>query len=127
MGEASNRLLVQTDVSSFPIRAQSERDRGFILPAPRQDLVRSRSLGEALENFEHFFGRPSEGRGVRRLFLNNVNANLDKAGYRRLADQFKRVMGKGGRVEIQWDATLEAKPGAGFKPPKGHRAIFTFE
>jgi hypothetical protein len=100
-------LLVQTEVSEFPMLAQSRRDLSFERAAPRQDPRSVTVFGDALGNLEEFFGRPSDGRGIRRLFINNVNANFKEADYTRLADQLRKVMGRGGRVEIQWDMSPE--------------------
>jgi hypothetical protein len=100
-------LLVQTEVSEFPMLAQSRRDLSFGRAAPRQDPRSVTVFGDALGNLEEFFGRPSDGRGVRRLFINNVNANFKDADYKRLAEQLRKVMGRGGRVEIQWDMSPE--------------------
>ncbi|MEO6897940.1 MAG: DUF4157 domain-containing protein [Caldimonas sp.] len=117
--DRENSLLVQSEPSDSPTRAQSSRGRGVELPGPHQDPHSVTVFGDALGNLEQFFGRPSEGRGVRRLFINNVNAYLDDAGYRKLADQLKRVMGKGSRLEIQWDTTPELTPKGQYKP-RGH-------
>lgn len=112
--------IVQTDVPAYTQLAQSRRRLGFAEPGPRHEETAIVVFGDALQNMESFFGRPLEGRGVRRMFLNNVNAHYTPAQYQRMAEGMGQTMARGGRVEVQWDTSPEPVRGTGHTQPRGH-------
>jgi Domain of unknown function (DUF4157) len=99
--------LVQTEVPDFATAAQVRRDLTLANIAPRSDPGSVTVLADALRNLTVVFGRPAAGRGVRRLFINNINARYQPADYDQLAGELINVMGRGGQVEVQWDMSPE--------------------
>jgi hypothetical protein len=87
--------------------------------APRYNERAMLVYGDTLQNLPLIFGTVSEGRGVRRLLINNVPAKYQPRGprYERLARGLGESMGKGGRVEVQWDVSPEVTRGV---QPRGH-------
>gem|GEM_PF-4950888 len=121
--------LVQTDVDRFVLLSQTRRSHSIdaIDPrvahggsAPRYDERAMLIYGDTLQNLPLIFGRPGEGRGVRRLLINNVPANYTPgdSSYETLARGLGESVGRGGRVEIQWDVSPEVTRGV--SKPRGH-------
>ena len=106
--ERAGAIVVQTELpQTFANPAQARRGLGIEQVAPRGDRGSVLVLADALQNLELLFGTPATGQGVRRLFINNVNAHYSPAQYERLARALGRVAGAGTRVEVQWDRSPE--------------------
>lgn len=99
-------VVVETDLPDFALAAQGRSDLTI-------DHVGSRTgeavlvLGDVLQNLSQFFGTTTEGDGVRRLYLNNVNAHLTAPQVTQLAQGVARALASGGQVDVQWDEAPE--------------------
>jgi hypothetical protein len=103
-------------------KVQVRRSQSLEGVAPRTDPRSVTVLGNALGDLVGVFGTPASGRGVRRLFVNNINAGFSPADYDHLADQLRQVMGSHGQVEVQWDMSpeLPGNPGPMGQPGSRH-------
>jgi hypothetical protein len=75
----------------------------------RSDLTWEHAMPETHSNSAVVFGDPLQTmnlmfgeHGVKRVFINNVNAKYDSSLYDALAKVLVKTMTKGGTVEVQW-------------------------
>lgn len=83
--------------------ARTRRDLTWENAVPRTDADGVVVFGDPLQTMDVLFG---EG-GVKRVFINNVNAHYRNAQYASLARVLLRAMAPGGRVEVQWTNSPE--------------------
>lgn len=103
--------LVQTEYgpSAFD-GSRLRKDLTWENAVPKSDANSAVVFGDPLQTMDLMFG----GKGVKRVFINNVNAHYDPGAYQHLADVLLKTMTEGGRVEVQWTSQPEypnGKPG----------------
>jgi hypothetical protein len=96
--------------------AMMRRDLTWEHTAPLVDVDSVIVLGDALQTLPMMFGE----RSVKRLFINNINANYAPGSeeYAGLVRGLRKVMKTGGRVEVQWTTALETT--GGVTKSRGH-------
>jgi hypothetical protein len=96
--------------------AMIRRDLTWEHTAPHVDADSVVILGDALQTLPMMFGPKS----VKRLFINNINAEYAPGGgeYSALARGLRNVIATGGRVEVQW--TTEPETTGGVTKSRGH-------
>lgn len=103
--------LVQTEYgpSAFD-GSRMRKDLTWENAVPKADPNSAVVFGDPLQTMDLMFG----DKGVKRVFINNVNAHYEPGAYQHLADVLLKTMTEGGRVEVQWTSQPEypgGKPG----------------
>jgi len=108
--------VVQTEYGPSAFDAsRTRRDLTWENAVPRTDADSVVVFGDPLQTMDLLFG---EG-GVKRVFINNVNAHYEPPQYASLARVLLRAMAPQGRVEVQWTDAPEYADGTG---DRGHIA-----
>ncbi|GAA5067131.1 glycerophosphodiester phosphodiesterase family protein [Nocardia callitridis] len=103
---ATGGLIIKTELANeHPIAGQRRRDLGIIDPGPLTERGTVMVFGDLLSDGK-VLGDGTNG-GVARIFVNNVSAHLDRAGYDAIAAALPDVLAPGGRIEVQWDMKPE--------------------
>jgi hypothetical protein len=98
--------VVQTEYGPTAFDAsRTRRDLTWENAVPRTDADSVVVFGDPLQTMDLLFGQG----GVKRVFINNVNAHYGDVQYRELAQVLLRAMAPGGRVEVQWTDEPEYK------------------
>jgi hypothetical protein len=91
--------LVQTEYGpSIFDGSRTRSDLSWEGAIPRGDENSAVVFGDPLQTMDIMFGE----HGVKRVFINNVNAHYEKPQYAKLANVLAKAMTRGGRVEVQW-------------------------
>jgi len=94
--------------------SRTRRDLTWENAVPRTDADSVVVFGDPLQTMDILFGLG----GVKRVFINNVNASYSESQYTSLAKVLVRSMADDGRVEVQW--TNEPELEGGHRGSRGH-------